>query len=85
MEMGMGEVRQLRWVAGTWSVGRQDGESVRYLGYGLWNISIIHSANQASRHTVFVQPEIPLEISWNRFPNVIQTSVGAHGQCLCWA
>jgi hypothetical protein len=30
-----GEMRQLRWVAGTWSDGRQDGESVRCLGYGL--------------------------------------------------
>jgi hypothetical protein len=46
-----GEMRQLRWVAGTWSDGRQDGESVRCLGYGLDGI---YSANQVSRHAVFV-------------------------------
>ena len=80
--MGMGEMRQLRWVAGTRSDGRQDGENVRCSGYGLDGI---YSANQVSRHAVFVQPETPLELSWIGFPDVIQTPVGSQGERLCRA
>jgi len=76
----MEEMRQLRWVAGTWSDGRQDGESVRCLGYELDGI---YSANQVSRHAVFVQRETPLELSWTGFPDAIQTPVGSQGERLC--
>ena len=77
-----GEMRQLRWVAVTWSDGRQDGESVRCLGYGLDGI---YSANQVSRHAVFVQPETPLELSWTGFLDAIQTPVRSQGERLCRA
>jgi hypothetical protein len=44
-EMGKGEVRQLRWVAGTWSDGRRDGENVRCLS-GIWEPAADNSGGE---------------------------------------